>query len=284
MPPEDSNKRQKRDRSQDASLTLKEFTCLMLQKVIQQNKAPLDKNPMDNRQILSGLQPTPINIWNTEVRERAGRLTRYSEAEVRFALLPQAEASVSREGIRVDDCYYGAPEAMAKGWFLRAGGGRFKQTVSYDLRLVDAIYVHDDSHPDGYFIAKLLDRCSQYSGLSFAEVGALHYQKKVVRHEGAHLKRALEAGFNALARPLVDKAVAKTKVATKGKSRSARKKDTVEARTDARRAERQDTAQLVSTQLPEKESAEVIAMPLPRPPANQPKSHKQLYQDLIDGN
>lgn len=284
-PPEDFGKRQIRDRSQDASLTLKEFTSLVLQKVIQQNKAPLANNPMDNRHILNGLQPTPINVWNTEVRERAGLLTRYSEADIRFALLPQTQATVSREGIRVGDCYYVAPEAMKNGWFVQAGDGRFKKTVSYDLRLVDTIYVHDESHPDGYFVASLQERCRQYAGLSFAEVAALHHQKKVLRHEGMHIKRQLEADFNAVAKPLVDNAVAQTKAATKGKSRSARKKDTVAARTDARRTERQDAAQMATATLPPlPESAEVISMPQSRPTATQPKSHKQLYQDLLDGN
>ena len=84
-------------------MTLKEFTRLILLKVIQQNKTPLANNPMDNRHILNGLQPIPINIWNIEVRERAGLLTRYSEADIRFALLPQTEASVSRHGIQVGE-------------------------------------------------------------------------------------------------------------------------------------------------------------------------------------
>lgn len=285
MPPEDFGERQILDRSQDAAMTLKEFTRLILLKVIQQNKTPLANNPMDNRHILNGLQPIPINIWNIEVRERAGLLTRYSEADIRFALLPQTEASVSRQGIQVGDCYYTAPEAMKNGWFVIAGDGRFKKTVSYDLRLVDTIYVHDASHPDGYFVAFLQERCRQYAGLSFAEVSGLLYQKNVIRHEGKHTKRQLEADFNAVAKPLVDDAKAKTKEATKGKSRSARKKDTVAARTDARRTERQEAAQLAaSIPPPATDSAAVIPMLPPRPASAQPKSRKDLYQDLLDGN
>lgn len=283
-PPEDFGKRQVRDRSQDAALTLKEFTRVILQKVIEQNKAPLTNNPMDHQHILNGLQPTPINIWNTEVRERAGLLTRYTEADVLFALLPQTKASISREGIRIGERFYGAPEALKYGWFVQAGDGRFQKTVSYDLRLVDFIYVHDENHPDGYFVATLLDRCRQYAGLSFAEAEAVDFQKKVVLHQGAPIKRQLQADFNALIKPMVDNAVALTKTATKGKSRSARKKDTVEARADARRTERQETAQLVPQSLPATESAEVIPMPQPRSSSTQPKSHKKLYQDLIDGN
>ncbi|MGC3965155.1 MAG: hypothetical protein QM803_18060 [Rhodocyclaceae bacterium] len=283
-PPKDSDERQKRDRSQDAALTLKEFTRVILQKVIQQNKAPLTNNPMDHRHILDGLQPTPINIWNTEVRERAGLLTRYSEAEVLFALLPKTQASISREGIRIGDCFYSAPEALKYGWFVQAGDGRFQKTVSYDLRLVNSIYVHDENHPNGYFVATLVERCRQYAGLSFAEAEAVNFKKKVILHQGARIKHQLQADFNAQTKPMVDNAVALKNAATKGKSRSARKKDTVEARTDARRNERQETAQLVAPPLPATESAEVIAMPQPRSSNAQPKSHKKLYQDLIDGN
>lgn len=284
-PPEDFGQRQVRDRAQDAAMTLKEFTRLLLQKVIHQNKTPLANNPMDAKHVLNGVQPTPINIWNIEIRERAGLLTRYTEAAVRFALLPQTEASISREGIRIGDCYYSAPEALKYGWFVRAGEGRFKKTVSYDLRLVDTIYVHDDSLPDGYFIAKLTEPCRKYAGLSFAEVDALLHQKNVIRHEAQHIKRQLAADFNAMAKPLVDDAIAKTKAATKGKSRSARKKDTVASRTDARRTERQEAAQLVAmTPSPVAQAAEVISMPPARPATTQPKSRKDLYQDLLDGN
>lgn len=284
-PPEDFGKRQVRNRTKDAALTLKEFTRLILSKVIEQNKSPLTNNPMDAKHILNGTQPTPINIWNTEIRERAGLLTHYTENQVFFALLPQAEASISREGIIFDGRYYNAPEALNAGWFFEAGNGRFKKEISHDLRSVDSIFVHDKNQPNGYFVAKLQERSRQYAGLSFAEAKAMRYQTKLIQSEGKQMKLQNESDFNALIKPMVDNAVAETKAATKGKSRSARKKDTVAARTDARRAERQEATQIAET-VPSPAPKNSVGTLLPGSVAtgHKPKSKQSLYQELLDGN
>ena len=64
-------------------------------------------------------QPTPVNIWNVEIRDRAGLLTTYSEQEVRLALLPQADVIVTREGIQLGACFYSAPEILERGCLSR---------------------------------------------------------------------------------------------------------------------------------------------------------------------
>ncbi|WP_412479592.1 hypothetical protein [Azonexus sp. IMCC34839] len=280
VPPEDFGKRQKYDRSQDAAMTLKEFNRLILLKIIQQNKAPILNNPMHTKHILDGIQPSSINIWNTEIRERAGRPTIFTEAQVRFALLTRAEASVTREGIAFGYCLYSAPEALNYGWFVQAGQGRFKKKISYDKRLVDTIYVHDESLPEGYFTATLQDRCKDYRGLSFDEVNAINNAEKEISHKSKQIIRQLNADFKKEAAPLVAHAVKETAKATKGKTRKARRVDTVEARSDARRIERQEST-ISGSETP------------PSPAENsslngasstqQPKSRKQLFDDLLNG-
>lgn len=293
VPPEDFGKRQVKDRTGNAALTLHEFTRMLLAAVIRTNKTPMPGYVLDPKYLLADMQPTPINIWNAEIRDRAGLLTQYSEEEVRFALLPRMKATVTREGIRVGHCFYSSDVALRRGWFVAAGRSSFQVTVSYDRRLVDAIYVHDDNDPTQYFVAHLLDKCSHYRGMSFGEVESLEYVREVQRQLGEHARHQLTADFYSKVEPMVAEAVRETKRATNGKSRSARKKDTVAARSDVQKQQRQIEARIV----PEYMEAPAEVIPLPPAPRTEPsrqasqaqpqsqtKSRQQRYQELMDGN
>lgn len=292
-PPENFGKRQKRDYSQDAALTLHEFTGIVLAAIIRTNRQPMLGYDLAPRYVLEGMSPTPINIWNAEVRDRAGLLSRFTEEELRFALLPRAKATVSRDGIRFGDCYYSAPEALAKGWFVASGRGSFEVSVSYDRRLVDAIYVHDDRCPDGYFIASLLDKCSHYRGMSFAEVECYTHLSKIQRQLDIHTKRQLQSDFHGHVDPTVSQARALTQVAATGKSRAKRKKDTVVARADAMSLQRQSEARLNENeaQLAPAASGQTSALTASTlasaPPVarrtNATKSRLQKYEELLNG-
>lgn len=191
-PPENFGKRQVKDNSAESALTLAEFSRLILLEIIRSNRAAMDGYVLPNTYVLNEMQATPINIWNAEIRDRAGLLRKYSEEEVRFALLPQAKASVSRDGIKIGSCYYSAPEAVAKGWFIAAGDGNFPVDISFDRRLVDEIYVHDEKDPGNFFVAKLLDKCAHLRGKSFSEVEALDYLRKRIAADGEYRNRQLK--------------------------------------------------------------------------------------------
>jgi hypothetical protein len=290
-PPEDFGKRQRRDPSKDAAMTLHELTAMLLKTIITQNKMPITDYPLTPKYVLAGMQPTPVNIWNAEVRDRAGLLTRHSEADVRFALLPRADATVEHEGIRLGDCYYSAPEAIAEGWFVSARRGRFKVPVSYDRRLVDAIYVHDPRNPTRYFIAHLLEKNAAYRGKSFAEVESLAYAREVMRQEGQQIRRQLQSDFHSFADPIATDAARAAKAASKGKSRSSRKKDTVVDRADALSQQRRIEANISPETKQLEQVAEVVPIgataqadgPSPTKPATATKSRQQKYQELLDG-
>lgn len=294
IPPEDFGKRQTKDYSRDAALTLEEFSRLLLAAIIRSNRVPIQDYDLAPKYLLDGMQPTPINIWNAEIRDRAGLLTQYSEEQIRFALLPRMSATVTREGIRIGSCYYSAPEALAKGWFVAAGQGRFMVTVSYDRRLVDGIYVHDDRDPTKYFVAQLLDKCSHFRGRSFAEVESLDHLATILRQEGQHTKRQLQADFHGQVDPMIKEAMREAKTASKEKSRSARKKDTVASRAEVLQHQRQTEARLTPEVPAETEAAQVIPLPAAAKPSKRPetsekmhsattKSHQQKYMELMNG-
>ncbi len=289
VPPEDFGKRQRRDYSQDAQHTLAEFRKIILEIIIAHNKSPMPNYPLAPQYVLQGMQPTAINIWNTEIQDRAGLLSTYTEEEVRLALLPKTEVTVTREGIQLGDCFYGAQEAMDYGWFVAAGHSRFTVQASYDLRLVDTIYIHDKGNHDLYFKAHLLDKCSHFRGLSHREVEALGFLKRQLNHQGEQLTRQLKADFHQSIAATVSYGTSEMEKATKGKSRSARKKDTKAAREDARRHERQESVR--PPPAPLEPSATIIPMPTGRSdalsveasPLNSAKSRQQKYMELLNG-
>lgn len=289
VPPEDFGKRQRRDYSQDAQHTLSEFRKIILEIIIKHNKSPMPSYPLAPQYVLQGMQPTPTNIWNTEIQDRAGLLSTYTEEEVRLALLPKTEVAVTREGIQLGECFYGAQEAIDYGWFVAAGHSRFTVQASYDLRLVDTIYIHDEGNPNLYFKAHLLDKCSHFRGLSHREVEALGFLKRQLNHQGEQLTRQLKAEFHQNVAATVSQGRSEMKKATAGKSRSARKKDTKVARQDALRRERTESVRSSASTI--EPSAKVIPMPTGRPdstsvdaaPPSPSNSRQQKYMDLLHG-
>lgn len=288
-PPRNVTKRQGKHYEQDACLTLNEFTKVILQAIIRHNRSPRSADRLSAEQVLEGnLLPIPVDIWNTEIRQRAGALSRVSEERMRFALLPERKAVVSREGIQLGSCYYNCPEAMQRGWHDIAARGVFEVTVSYDRRLVDSIFVHDPLNPEAFFTATILDKCKDYRGLSFAEVEAIDYYRASLNVQGKKVKRQTDLDFNQVVKPLSAQAHAKAKDASKGKSRTSRKADIVDDRKEELQRERQSRAKAASP-LPRQPSAEVIALPVAPsintpPPADTPESRRQaMFMKMLNG-
>lgn len=297
-PPENFAKRQGKHYDKDACLTLDEFTAIILAGIIRFNRSPRGGYNWPAANVLNGLQPIPIDIWNLEIRQRAGALARIPEEQVRFALLPKVDATVTREGIRLGACYYSCPEAISRGWLVAAGRGAFKVTASYDLRLVNSIYIHDDKDPTKFFVATLLDKCSDYRNLSFQEVEAIEYQREAIRLEGDHIARQHQLEFHQRVAPITRKAHAEMKQLTKGKSRTSRKKDIVEDRENERRLQRQVDARIPSPTPAHTQPAEVIPLIPTRPALIQTNTtnpeatavsdkdarRRQKYLEMLNGN
>lgn len=290
-PPKNVTKRQGKHYEQDACLTIDEFTKVILQAIIRHNRSPRNVNRLSAEQVLEGnILPIPVDIWNMEIRQRAGTLSRISEQRVRFSLLPKAEATVSREGIFLGSCYYGCAEAMARGWHdIAAQQGNFKVSVSFDQRLVDTIYVHDDRSPSGFFVATLLDKCRDFHGLSWAEVDAIEYFRKRLSKTGDQVTRQRTFEFNQAVEPMAQKALIEAKAASKGKSRTARKKDIVHDREEELRRERQARGAAAHPSVTEHPAAKIIPLPVTttyttNPATESPATRRQqMLSDMING-
>lgn len=250
-PPNNVTKRRGKKYDLDACLTVHEINALILKNIITHNRKIMKGYPVSVEFLAQGVLPIPKNIWAYEAQKRMGMLTRYGEAHVRFSLLPHAEATVTRNGILFNGCYYSCPEAIEEGWFVRAGKGVAKKKLSYDLRLVDSIYLHDMRDPTKYVVATLLEKSRQYKGLSFAEVQAYEKLGANVRRDAEQHNRQGMADYHTFSEPITTAAQAATKKVSKGISRSARKADIHDDRLDERRAQRQQEARMPTDVKPE---------------------------------
>ncbi|MBW8371276.1 MAG: Mu transposase C-terminal domain-containing protein [Thiobacillus sp.] len=261
-PPENVFKRRGKSYSNDACLTLDEFTSLILANIVAHNRKVMPNFPATAEMLSRGAPPIPREIWANEVATRMGLLSRFSEDHVRFALLPQDQATVSRDGIYFGGCYYSCPEAIEQKWFVTAGKGKFRIDISYDRRLIDNIFIHVVGDPSRYFVGTLLEKSRNYAGLSFAEVQVYEAFRAKMQSESEQNGRQVMSDFHAHSDPIVAAAKEKTQLVTKGKSRTARKADIAEDRFEERRDRRQKEADMSSTfGRPEGPTAQVIPLP-----------------------
>lgn len=253
-PPENAKRRMGRHYEKDACLTLDEFTAMILHAIIEHNRKPLKDYELSLPEIADGVEPSPISIWVHDITARAGALTRYRLEDVRLALLPRGEATVSEDGILFQGCFYTCSEAVARGWFVAARKRRMKVMVSYDSRLVDSIYVHDPARHGGanggVYTCVLTQRSDKYQGLSFAEVKAHQFWHAQLRIETDQRRIQTRADFHAATQPIIDKAKRALAASSLKVSRTARRADIKDDRQRELRKERQEVAAVVGDSQP----------------------------------
>lgn len=130
----------------DAKLTLSQLTTLLIHSVLYHNKHHyIEAYPLGREMIQDEVDPCPLELWQWGIQNRTGHLRTLATETIRLSLLPQSEATVTRQGIRFRKLFYTCPTAVEAGWYVKAGqSGRWKVPISYDPRLVDYIYIWHD--------------------------------------------------------------------------------------------------------------------------------------------
>lgn len=242
-PPSNATRRRGKHYEKDACLTVNDFGNLLLSAIIAHNRREMLNYDLTPGELLAGVRPSPVELWNHGILTRAGLLTRFSAERIRFALLRKDTARVTEKGVEFRGCYYSFPEAIARKWFETARKSRFTVVVSYDPRLVDHIYVHDLEVKNEPRLATLTSRSEKYKGLCFEEVLYFEKLRQELRQESEHerLQNALE--YRQRVAPVV--ADAKERLKKVGKtSRSGRRADTKAARNEELSIERRQMASL----------------------------------------
>lgn len=262
-PPSNATRRRGKHYEKDACLTLKEFGNVLLNAVIKHNRREILDYPMSIDELMAGIRPSPIALWNHGILTRSGQLSRFDFSHVQFSLLREAIAVVTEHGVEFKGCVYTFPEAISNKWFERARSRRFNVKVSYDTRLVDSIYVHALDEKGQPNTATLTDRSSGYAGLSFEEVGFYESYRKSIRRESKEQRLSNTLELQAATESTVEAAKHRLKAEAKGISRSARRAYVKPKRHEERSLERQATVKLGGHS--SETQAKVVALHVPPP-------------------
>jgi putative transposase len=136
-----------RDYRLDAALTLWEFRKIMTLAALHHNHHQyIEDYPLEADMIADRVEPFPINLWRWGLKHRSGCLRKQDIETVRLNLLPEAEASVTQNGIYFSNLHYTSELALKEQWFERAGErGTWKIPVAHDPRTRSRIYLRLDN-------------------------------------------------------------------------------------------------------------------------------------------
>lgn len=157
-----------------AKLTLEQYTKIIINFILHYNKNYYMKDyPRDVAMIEADVKPTPIEIWNWGIRNRAGKLRKADADTVRFYLMPTDKATITPKGIRFKGMLYSCKTAIKESWFIVARNKRsWKVDISYDPRNVNNIYIHTQNE-NLFELCSLLEHQDRYKDKIIEEVEQL---------------------------------------------------------------------------------------------------------------
>lgn len=233
----DFRERGARDYRLDGKLTVDEFIPVIINCVLVNNNSHRFKDyPRDAQMIAEDVQPVPIELWEWGQAGRGGHLQQYPAETVRLSLLPEDVAIVTRSGIEFKGCFYSSSEAVARNWFVKAKGGRWKVPISYDPRCMDTIWLHGDARRPAFTPCSLTDRSTMYRDRSLWEIDQIRQANKVADAHHRPTQLAAEIDRDRRNREIVKKATAATNAALDPDATAASRTKDIRANRAAERA------------------------------------------------
>ena len=175
-------KRGGKDYRLDATLTVTDFTKIVLGSILHKNRRSVLVNYDREKDMPDSLAPVPIDIWHWGIKNRSGRLRNASEFAVKLALMPRKEVTLSVYGIKCFEAFYTCQELVASGWLHRDRKIRPGPFVAaYDPATADLIYVFPDKNKTDYWVCSLTEQSREFRGYTFWELWASRtVQKKSI--------------------------------------------------------------------------------------------------------
>ena len=164
----------------DATLTIKDFTKIILNSILMHNNHHLLASYDREADMPPDMPLVPIEIWNWGLQNRTGQLRAVDADSIYIALLPRKKATISNLGIKLFGVYYTCSEIVQNGWLHRKGTiNRPKDLeVAYDLIDASKIYIFYEDNSLNYWVGTLADRSREFVGCSWWEVWQVQEEQK----------------------------------------------------------------------------------------------------------
>lgn len=169
-----------RDYRLDATLTIAEYTRIVLKSILFYNNSFLDNYERTPEMIEDGVIPTPNNLWKWGLKN-CGNQVKYADLEVQLALLPTDTALITRYGLKFRAMYYASKDLIKSGAFEKETGESKRLKLWYDPRNTSYIYVLNDENKIEK--CELLPRSSRYLNRTEEEYLQLIEDEKKMKYE-----------------------------------------------------------------------------------------------------
>ena len=169
-----------RDYRLDATLTIIEYTRIVLKSIVFYNNSFLENYERTPEMIEDGVIPTPNNLWKWGLRNH-GNQVKYADLEVQLALLPTDTALITRYGLKFRAMYYASKELIKSGAFEKDRGESKRIKLWYDPRNTSYIYVLNEENKIEK--CELLPRSSRYLNRTEEEYLQLIEDEKKMKHQ-----------------------------------------------------------------------------------------------------
>lgn len=165
----------------DATLTITDFTKIIINSIIIHNKSHLLASYDREADMPPDMPLIPIKIWNWGLQNRTGQLRAVDADSIHVALLPRHTATISNLGIKLFGVYYTCSEIMQHGWLHRKGTIKRPRSIQVGYDLIDAskIYIFYEDNSLNYWIGTLADRSREFKNCSWWEVWQVQKIQKV---------------------------------------------------------------------------------------------------------
>lgn len=164
----------------DATLTITDFTKIILNSILMHNNHHLLASYDREADMPPDMPLVPIEIWNWGLQNRTGQLRAVDANSIYIALLPRKKATISNLGIKLFGVYYTCSEILKNGWLHRKGSiSRPKDLqVAYDLINASKIYIFYEDNSLNHWVGTLADRSREFIGCSWWEVWQIQEKQK----------------------------------------------------------------------------------------------------------
>lgn len=169
-----------RDYRLDATLTITEYTRIILKSILFYNNSFLENYERTPEMIEDGVIPTPNNIWKWGLKNN-GNQVKYADLEVQLALLPTDTALITRYGLKFRAMYYASKEFIKSGTFEKETGESKRLKLWYDPRNLSYIFVLNEENKIEK--CELLPRSSRYLNRTEEEYLQLIEDEKKMKYE-----------------------------------------------------------------------------------------------------
>ncbi|WP_322005169.1 DDE-type integrase/transposase/recombinase [Paraburkholderia tropica] len=190
----DYKERGGRDYRLDATLTLDDFTELMIMAVLDHNSHIIKGYPLTGDLIKNGVPAIPNELWAWGIKNRMGKLRTYPERVLRFGLMHTDDATLTGSGIEFRGRTYKSNAKLASGEQSSARRNSKKVRVAYDPICLGEILLHEEHSRRRFEVCPLRSDDPIEIGLSLQEL--LEQQKRARETTAGRKHKVLENRLN----------------------------------------------------------------------------------------